>query len=68
MSVASQVKGTLYSLKGIEATLSKLALQSSEDGSEKVYHQASLKARTIISEIEKQVMFLEHEEPQYKGN
>ncbi|ADC51051.1 hypothetical protein BpOF4_15010 [Alkalihalophilus pseudofirmus OF4] len=68
MSVAAQVKGTLFSLKGIDATLTKLALQSSDEEAEKVYHQASLKTRTIIQEMEQQVMFLEREEPQYKGN
>ncbi|WP_100372627.1 DUF1657 domain-containing protein [Bacillus sp. FJAT-45037] len=68
MSVAGQVKGTLFSLKGIEATLSKLALQSVDDEAQRVYHHGALKVRTIVKEMEDQVMFLEREEPQYKGN
>ncbi|WP_100407138.1 DUF1657 domain-containing protein [Bacillus solitudinis] len=68
MTVASQVKGTLITLKGIEATLSELALKAKEEGTHKDYHQAALKTRTVITEMEKRVAFIEKEEPQYKGN
>ncbi|WP_088102287.1 DUF1657 domain-containing protein [Halalkalibacter urbisdiaboli] len=68
MTVASQVKGALVTLKGIEATLSTLALQAKEHETQNCYHQASLKTRTVIGEMEKRVAFIESEEPQYKGN
>ncbi len=67
MSVATQVKGTLASLKGIEATLSALALEATDREVSNDYHQAALKTRTVITEVEKRVSFIEREEPQYKG-
>ena len=68
MTVAAQVKGTLVTLKGIESTLSLLSLQAKDHTARNCYHQAALKTRTVIGEMEQRVAFIEREEPQYKGN
>ncbi|KMK76153.1 DUF1657 domain-containing protein [Alkalihalobacillus pseudalcaliphilus] len=68
MTIGKQVKGTLATLKGMEATIAAIALQG--DGIEKRsrFHEANLKVKAVIHEIEKRVAELEREEPQYKGN
>ncbi|WP_413380374.1 DUF1657 domain-containing protein [Alkalihalobacillus sp. 1P02AB] len=68
MTVASQVKGTLASLKGVEATLMTISLQAEGHDKRNRFHQASLKTKTVIHELEKRVAELERQEPQYKGN
>lgn len=68
MTVASQVKQTLASLKGIEATLNHLAIESGSEEARHEFHECCLITRRVISEIEKRVGQIEREEPQYKGN
>ncbi|GAF65366.1 DUF1657 domain-containing protein [Alkalihalobacillus trypoxylicola] len=68
MTVSSQVKGTLASLKGIEATLQTLSLQAEAMEQRDRFHQASLKTKTVITQIEKRVSEIEKQEPQYQGN
>lgn len=66
MTVASNIRGTVASLKSIEATLSGLALKTSEQEARQAFHQASLKTRTVIAEVDKRLKQVEFEEPQYK--
>lgn len=67
MTVASQVKQTLASLKGIEATLNHLAIEAKEEDAKFEFHESSLITRRVITEIERRIAELEKEEPQYKG-
>ncbi len=66
MTVGSQVHGTLVSLQSIEATLSSLALKTSEQEAREAFHQGAVKTRTVIHEIKKRVGQIEYEEPQYQ--
>lgn len=66
MSVGSKVRGTLASLQSIEATLSSLAAKTTEQEAREAFHQACLKTRTVIKEMNKRVNHIEFEEPQYK--
>ena len=43
MTVGSQVHGTLVTLQSIEATLSSLALKTSEQEAREAFHQGALK-------------------------
>ncbi len=67
MTVASQVKQTLSSLKGVEATLNAFALKSESEEAQKVFRETCLVTRRIVTDIEKRVGELERQEPQYKG-
>lgn len=66
LTVASNVNQSLATIKGIEAQLSTLALNSLDNEAQKTFHDAMIK----ISEIKKDLMerknMLEFEEPQYK--
>ncbi|MDX8364391.1 DUF1657 domain-containing protein [Cytobacillus sp. IB215665] len=67
MTVGSQVKQSLASLKGIHAGLQSLALTSVEDEAKRNFHEAMLITEDIINDIKVRVGELEGEEPQYRG-
>lgn len=68
MTVASQVKQTLATLKGNKGTLRLYALQTRDKETEAVYNEALEAMRIIINDLERRVQTLEYQEPQYKGN
>ncbi|MDF2874909.1 MAG: hypothetical protein K0R22_1592 [Sporomusa sp.] len=68
MTVASQVKQTLASLKGSQGTLRLYALQTSDEETMFIYHEAVDAIEIIINDLEKRIQTLEYQEPQYKGN
>lgn len=67
MTVASQVKQCLATLKGIEATLNTFALETTNEDAREAFRESCLKTRRVVTEIENRVGELEREEPQYKG-
>ena len=68
MTVASQVKQTLATLKGARGTLSMCTVQTRDDETQSVYTNSLGIADTIINDLEDRLKTLEFEEPQYKGN
>lgn len=68
MTVASNVKQTLASLKGIESTLKIYSIQSRNEEEKAVYKEELQSIESVISDIEDRLKTLEFEEPQYKGN
>jgi predicted DNA-binding protein YlxM (UPF0122 family) len=68
MTVASNVKQTLASLKGIESTLKIYSVQSRKVEEKEVYKEELQKVECVIRDIEDRLKTLEFEEPQYKGN
>ena len=68
MTVASQVKQTLASLKGARGTLSMYTMQTRDDETQSVYTNSLEIADNIINDLEDRLKALEFEEPQYKGN
>lgn len=67
MTVASQVKQSLASLKSIHAGLQGFALQSSHDDAKRIFHEAMLETEAMIDDVKGRLGVLEREEPQYKG-
>ncbi len=67
MTVAANVNQCLSTIKGIEAQLSTLALNSNIEESSKVFHETMLVIDEIKMDLEKRKNELEVEEPQYKG-
>jgi hypothetical protein len=67
MTVGSQVKQTLASLKSAQATLKVYSIQSQNEKAKSVFNNAVLTTGEIINGIEERIKVLEFEEPQYKG-
>ncbi|WML44782.1 DUF1657 domain-containing protein [Neobacillus sp. PS3-40] len=68
MTIVSNVKQCLTTVKGIEAELSSLALNSLDENATKAFHMAMLKMGDIKDDLQTRVYELEREEPQYKGS
>jgi hypothetical protein len=68
MTVASQVKKTLATLKGNQGTLRLYMSQTRDEETRLVYNEALEATGIIINDLEKRLQNLEYQEPQYKGN
>jgi Protein of unknown function (DUF1657) len=67
MTVASNVKQCMVSLKSAQATLSNLAQKSSDEHAKQIFHESMLEVEKTISDLQERIGQLEFEEPQYKG-
>lgn len=68
MTVASQLKQVLATLKGSQGTIRLYAAQAQEEETRAVYDEALETTTEIIHDLEKRLSALEYQEPQYKGN
>ncbi|WP_088187384.1 DUF1657 domain-containing protein [Desulfosporosinus sp. FKA] len=68
MTVASQVKQTLATLKGVQGTLRTYNVQAKNEKAQSVYNNSLEITNVIIKDLEDRIKVLEFEEPQYKGN
>ena len=68
MTVGSNVKQTLSTLKGSEATLRIYSFQESDKKARAIYTEAFEEINKIKIDLEKRVGAIEFQEPQYKGN
>ena len=68
MTVIANVKQTLATLKGSEATLRLYSLQERDKNAKAIYTEAFEEISKIKIDLEKRVGAMELEEPQYKGN
>ncbi|MFZ5647296.1 MAG: DUF1657 domain-containing protein [Bacillota bacterium] len=67
MTVATQVKQTLASLKGVQSTLQTLAAIEENSEAKDILSRNVRRINEVIRDMEKRVGVLEYEEPQYKG-
>ncbi|MCY9517400.1 DUF1657 domain-containing protein [Paenibacillus apiarius] len=67
MTVGSQVKTCLASLKGVQADLEQFALGTQNQAAKNMYTNAAQQTQLIVDQIANRVQQLENEEPQYKG-
>ena len=67
MTVVSDVKQCLASLKGVEASLSNLAERTQDNESKQTIHETMIVVSEIVTDLKKRVGELENEEYQYKG-
>ena len=67
MTVSTQVKQTLASLKSAQASLETFALSTQNQQAKQVFTQSAQSTQSIIEQLESRVQQLEQEEPQYKG-
>ncbi|MDA1566977.1 DUF1657 domain-containing protein [Bacillus cereus] len=67
MTVIASVKTCLASVRGAQASLSSLSLNSQDDESKRLFHECMLEMDNVIADLQNRVSVLEREEPQYKG-
>ncbi|WP_433943262.1 DUF1657 domain-containing protein [Paenibacillus sp. SN-8-1] len=67
MTVASQVKTTVASLKSAQASLEAFALSTQNQEAKTLFTDAAAQTQQIVNQVEGRVQQLENEEPQYKG-
>jgi hypothetical protein len=66
MTIASDVKTCIASLKGVQQNFSRFALMSRDDSAQKVFHECMMETEEMINELQQRLAVLEREEPQYK--
>jgi primosomal protein N'' len=67
MTVASQVKTTLASLKSAQASLETFALGTQNKEAKQLFETAAQTTQNVVDQLSTRVQQLEQEEPQYKG-
>ncbi|MGR5898179.1 DUF1657 domain-containing protein [Bacillus cereus] len=67
MTVIASVKTCLASVRGAQASLSSLSLNSQDEESKRVFHECMLEMDSVIADLKDRISILEREEPQYKG-
>ncbi|ETT80107.1 MULTISPECIES: DUF1657 domain-containing protein [Bacillus] len=67
MTVIANVKTCLASVRGAQASLSSLSLNSQDEESKRVFHECMLEMDSVIADLKDRISVLEREEPQYKG-
>ena len=67
MTVSSQVKQTLATLRGARGILRTYAAQSLEESASNNFQEAVATISGILNDLESRIQTLEYEEPQYKG-
>ncbi|PAE33329.1 DUF1657 domain-containing protein [Bacillus sp. 7884-1] len=67
MTIGTEVKQSLASLKGVEADLSSLALRTEDYESKFTLHETMMVIHEVITDLKNRVGELEGDEFQYKG-
>ncbi|WP_373232700.1 DUF1657 domain-containing protein [Cohnella sp.] len=67
MTVASEVKTCVASLKSAQASLEQFALATQNQEAKTLYTNAAGQTQQVLQQVEARVQQLENEEPQYKG-
>lgn len=67
MTIGSQVKSCFSSLKSAEATLGLLANKTRDSQANQAYNEALSIVEEVKKDLQKQVIYLAKEEPQYKS-
>ncbi|GGD80621.1 DUF1657 domain-containing protein [Paenibacillus nasutitermitis] len=67
MTVSSDVKTCVASLKSAQASLEQFALATENQDAKNIYTNAAESTQQVLQQLEGRVQQLENEEPQYKG-
>lgn len=67
MTVGTQVKSCYFTIKQIDAGLEILATKTANEESNDAFLKAQEYMKIIKSDLEKQIIFIENEEPQYNS-
>ncbi len=67
MTVSTQLKQTVASLKSAQGNLEAFALQTQNQQAKQLFTNSAQQAKAIVDSLEQRVSQIEGEEPQYKG-
>jgi hypothetical protein len=67
LTVATQVKTCLASLKSAQASLETFALNTQNQEAKTMFENAAKSTQMIVDQVGSRVQQIENEEPQYKG-
>ncbi|MCG9967361.1 DUF1657 domain-containing protein [Pelotomaculum terephthalicicum JT] len=67
MTISAQVRQTLASLKGVQATLETFASSEENQEAKAILRRNTQRINHVVRDMEKRLSVLEFEEPQYKG-
>jgi len=67
MTISAQVRQTLASLKGVQATLETFASSEENQEAKAILSRNTQRINHVVRDMEKRLGVLEFEEPQYKG-
>lgn len=67
MTVASQVKTCVSSLKSAQASLEQFALETQNQDAKTLFSNAAQQTQQIVQQVESRIVEIEKEEPQYRG-
>jgi hypothetical protein len=65
MTVGTQVKTALASLKSAQASFESFALATDNQNAKQLYQQAAQQTQTILQSLEPRLQEIQAEEPQY---
>lgn len=67
MTIASDVKTCLASLKSAQASLEQFALSTQNQEAKNLFGNAAKSTELVVQQVESRVQQIEQQEPQYKG-
>jgi hypothetical protein len=67
LTVSSQIKQTLSSLKSAQASLESFALETQNQQAKQLFSNAAQQTKNIVDTLEPRIQEIEIQEPQYKG-
>ena len=67
MTVSTQLKQTVASLKSAQGNLEAFALQTQNQQAKQLFTNSAQQAKAIVDSLEQRVSQIEGKEPQYKG-
>lgn len=67
MTVATQVKQSITSLKSAQASFEGFAMQTQDQAAKQLYTTAATQTQAILDTVQQRVNYLEQEEPAYQG-
>lgn len=66
MTVATQVKQAIFSLRSVQASFEQFALQTENQQAKQLYANAAEQTKQILQTVEPRLKEIEQEEPQYR--
>lgn len=67
MTISSDVKTCVASLKSAQASLEQFALSTQNQEAKSLFENAAKSTQQVINQLENRVQQIEQQEPQYRG-
>jgi len=66
MTVATQVRQAIASLKSVQASFEQFALETENQQAKQMYNNAATQTKQVLQSVEPRLTEIEQEEPQYR--